>query len=221
MTDPLRVLIADDHPLFRTGLRLALDHTDGIEVVGEAKTGVEAVELSASLRPDIVVMDLDLPELRGVDATRRVVAESPQLRVLVLTMFDDDDSVFAAMRAGARGYLLKGSDQADIARAVRAVAAGEAIFGPSVAHRIIDFFARPRPASAPPAFPQLSAREREVLDLVAAGRSNQAIAGELFLSQKTVRNHISNIFAKLQIADRSQAIVLAREAGLGTPHDPA
>jgi DNA-binding NarL/FixJ family response regulator len=219
--EPLHVLIADDHPLFRTGLRLALDHTDGIEVVGEAATGVEAVQMSATLQPDIVVMDLDLPELHGVEAIRRVVAESPHVRVLVLTMFDDDDSVFAAMRAGARGYLLKGAGQTDIARAVRGIAADEAIFGPSVAQRIIDFFAKPRPPGAPPAFPQLSPREREVLDLVAAGRSNHAIAARLVLSHKTVRNHLSNIFSKLQVAHRSEAIVLAREAGLGVPHDPA
>ncbi len=219
MNEPVHVLIADDHPLFRTGLRLALDHTDGIEVVGEATTGAKAVQLCAELQPDIVVMDLDLPELHGVEATRRVMQDSPHIRVLVLTMFDDDDSVFAAMRAGARGYLLKGADQADIARAIRAMAAGEAIFGPSVAQRIIDFFAKPRPPGVLPVLPQLSAREREVLDLVAAGRSNQAIASRLVLSQKTVRNHLSNIFSKLQVADRSEAIVLAREAGLGIPRD--
>ena len=217
MNEPVHVLIADDHPLFRTGLRLALDHSEGIEVVGEAATGTEAVRLAGQLQPDIVVMDLDLPELHGVEATRRLVADSPHIRVLVLTMFEDDDSVFAAMRAGARGYLLKGADQADIARAIRAMAAGEAIFGPSVAQRIIDFFARPRSPGAAPILPQLSAREREVLDLVAAGRSNAAIASRLVLSQKTVRNHLSNIFSKLQVADRSEAIVLAREAGLGLP----
>jgi DNA-binding NarL/FixJ family response regulator len=213
----VQVVIADDHPLFRGGLRLALDHAAGVQVVGEASDGVAAVQLAASLQPDVVVMDLDLPGLHGVEATRRVVAESPHIAVLVLTMFDDDDSVFAAMRAGARGYLLKGADQAGIARAVRALASGEAIFGPSVAQRIVDFFAKPRPAGQPVAFPQLSAREREVLDLVAAGRSNAAIAADLVLSHKTVRNHMSNIFTKLQVADRSEAIVLARGAGLGRP----
>ena len=219
MNEPVHVLIADDHPLFRTGLRLALDHSEGIEVVGEAATGTEAVRLAGQLQPDIVVMDLDLPELHGVEATRRLVADSPHIRVLVLTMFEDDDSVFAAMRAGARGYLLKGADQADIARALQAMSAGEAIFGPSVAQRIIDFFAKPRPPGEPPVLPQLSAREREVLDLLAAGRSNSAIASRLVLSQKTVRNHLSNIFSKLQVADRSEAIVLAREAGLGLPRE--
>lgn len=220
MSEPLRVLVADDHPLFRSGLRMALDHTDGMEVVGEAATGLEVVRLAEELCPDVVVMDLDLPELHGVEATRRVVTRCPTVGVLVLTMFGDDDSVFAAMRAGARGYLLKGSDQAEIVRAVRALAAGEALFGPSVAERIVEFFSRPRPAGAPPPFPQLSAREREVLDLVAAGRSNQAIASRLVLSHKTVRNHLSNIFSKLQVADRSEAIVRAREAGLGRPPDP-
>lgn len=220
MSEPVRVLVADDHPLFRTGLRMALDHTDGIQVVGEAATGLEVVQLAEELRPDVVVMDLDLPELHGVEATRRVVTRCPSVGVLVLTMFGDDDSVFAAMRAGARGYLLKGSDQAEIVRAVRAVAAGEALFGPSVAERIVEFFSRPRPPGAPPPFPQLSAREREVLDLVAAGRSNQAIASRLVLSHKTVRNHLSNIFSKLQVADRSEAIVRAREAGLGRSSDP-
>lgn len=219
-SEPLHVLVVDDHPMFRAGLMMALAHTDGIEVVGTATDGMEAVQLAGSLQPDVVVMDLDLPRLHGVEATRRVVAESPHIAVLVLTMFDDDDSVFAAMRAGARGYLLKGSDQEDIARAVQALGRGEAIFGPTVARRIIDFFAKPRPAGEPPAFPQLSAREREVLDLVAGGRSNQAIAARLVLSHKTVRNH-PNIFSKLQVADRAQAIVLAREAGLGAPRDPA
>lgn len=221
MTGSLQILVVEDHPMFRAGLRMALDRTDGIEVVGEAVDGEEAVQLAASLQPDIVVMDLDLPRLHGVEATRRIVAASPHIAVLVLTMFDDDDSVFAALRAGARGYLLKGADQADIARAVQALGEGEAIFGPTVAHRIIDFFSKPRPAGEPPAFPQLSVREREVLDLVASGRSNQAIAARLVLSHKTVRNHLSNIFGKLQVADRAEAIVLAREAGLGSPRDPA
>ncbi len=217
MSETVHVLIADDHPMFRGGLRMALDHAQGIQVVGEATNGIEAVQLAASLQPDVVVMDLDLPGLHGVEATRRVVTESPHIAVLVLTMFDDDDSVFAAMRAGARGYLLKGADQAEIARAVLALASGEAIFGPTVARRIIEFFTKPRPADQPVAFPQLSAREREVLGLVAAGKSNSAIASALVLSNKTVRNHLSNIFSKLQVADRSEAIVLAREAGLGRP----
>jgi DNA-binding NarL/FixJ family response regulator len=173
------------------------------------------VELAEAAQPDVVVMDLHMPGLDGVAATREIVRVSPHVAVLVLTMFDDDDSVFAAMRAGARGYVLKGANQADVVRAVHLVGAGGAMFGPAVAQRVIEFFARPRPATTPIAFPELTDREHEVLDLLAAGHSNSTIASRLRISDKTVRNHVSNIFTKLAVADRAQAIVRAREAGLG------
>jgi DNA-binding NarL/FixJ family response regulator len=212
--DPLRVLVADDHPLFRQGLRTAIEAGDGVEVVGEAETGVEAVALTLELQPDVVVMDVQMPERNGIEATREIVGQSPHVGVLVLTMFEDDDSVFAAMRAGARGYLLKGSDHDEIVRAIRAVSSGEAIFGPAIATRLMAYFAA-SPGGPAQAFPELTAREREVLELIAQGHSNAAIADRLVLSQKTVRNHVSNIFTKLQVLDRAQAIVKAREAGLG------
>lgn len=211
------VLVADDHPLFRQGLRTAIDGAEGCEVVCEAKTGAEAIERALELQPDVVVMDLQMPERNGIEATREIVAQSPHVAVLVLTMFEDDDSVFAAMRAGARGYLLKGSDQGEIVRAIRAVSSGEAIFGQAIATRLMAYFAA-SPGGPVQAFPELTAREREVLGLIAQGKSNAAIAQQLVLSQKTVRNHVSNIFTKLQVLDRAQAIVKAREAGIGTPN---
>jgi DNA-binding NarL/FixJ family response regulator len=213
--DQLRVLICDDHPVFRNGLRMLLSAQDGIDVVGDASTGREAVSRADELQPDVVVMDLQMPELNGIEATREIVATSPHVKVLVLTMFEDDDSVFAAMRAGARGYLLKGADQDEIVRAIEAVGSGEAIFGPRVAARVIEYFTTPQPTHAAQAFPELTAREREVLERIARGESNATIARHFVLSQKTVRNHVSNIFTKLQVADRAQAIVRAREAGLG------
>ena len=216
--EPLRVLLADDHPVFRQGLRTTIEAATDVEVAGEAKTGDEAVEQALALQPDVVIMDLQMPERNGIEATREIVAQSPHVGVLVLTMFEDDDSVFAAMRAGARGYLLKGSDHDEIVRAIRAVASGEAIFGPAIATRLMSYFSAAAGGPAQ-AFPELTAREREVLELIAQGRSNAAIAQQLVLSQKTVRNHVSNIFTKLQVLDRSQAIVKAREAGLGErPH---
>ena len=218
MTQPveLRIVVADDHPLYRRGLATLLDAQPGWSVVGQADTGLAAVAATAEHRPDVVVMDLHMPELDGVEATRRVITNQPTVAVLILTMFDDDDSVFTAMRAGARGYLLKGADQAEIVRAVTAIGSGEAIFGPTVAQRIVEFFAAPRPAAVSPVFPELTAREHQVLDLIAAGRSNADIAASLVLSHKTVRNHVSNIFTKLRVADRATAIVRARQAGLGT-----
>lgn len=213
--EPLRVLVADDHPLFRQGLRTAIDADDGFEVVGEAETGAEAVARALELQPDVVVMDLQMPERNGIEATRDIVAASPHVGILVLTMFEDDDSVFAAMRAGARGYLLKGSDHDEIVRAIRAVSSGEAIFGPAIATRLMAYFAA-SPDGPAQAFPELTAREREVLELIAQGRSNAQIAEGLVLSQKTVRNHVSNVFTKLQVLDRAQAIVKAREAGMGS-----
>jgi DNA-binding NarL/FixJ family response regulator len=213
--DPLRVLIADDHPLFRNGLRALLTSLPEFELVREAATGTEALSIAEELQPDVVVMDLQMPELDGIEATRRLIARSPHVGVLVLTMFQDDDSVFAAMRAGARGYVLKGADHGEIVRAIRAVANGEAIFGPAIAKRVIEYFAVPRSTVPSSAFPELTNREREVLELIAQGENNATIARRLHLSTKTVRNHVSNIFAKLQVADRAQAIVRARDAGLG------
>ena len=215
----LRVLIADDHPLFRSGLRALLGALPDTAVAGEATTGEEAVALAAELQPDLVVMDLQMPGISGIEATRRILDASPHIAVLVVTMFEDDYSVFAAMRAGARGYVLKDTDEEDMLHAIRAVGKGEAIFSPAVARRVIDFFTGTRStverAVPTRAFPELTDREREVLDLIAQGLSNAELADRLSLSPKTVRNHISNIFAKLQVTDRAQAIVRARKAGLG------
>lgn len=208
------VLIADDHPLVLSGLRALLETLDGIEVVGQAADGREAVSLALSLRPDVVVMDLQMPEVDGIDATRQIVSRLPGAAVLVLTMHDDDASVFAAIRAGARGYLLKGAAQEDVARAIAAVSRGEAIFGPALAGRLIQFFNAPPEAASMP-FPQLTDREREILDLMAGGLTNAEIAERLFLSSKTVSNNVSVIFDKLQVAGRPKAIVQARNAGLG------
>ena len=214
--EPLRVLVCDDHPVYRDGLRMLLSSLDGLDVVGTAADGREDVRLTGELQPDVVVMDLQMPELNGIEATARMTSEHPHVAVLVLTMYDDDESVFAAMRAGARGYLLKGAAQDVIARAITSVASGEAIFGPAVARKVAAYFSGGAPAAAPvEAFPQLTPREREVLDLLAAGRTNAQIASTLYLSQKTVRNSVSNIFAKLQVAGRTEAVIRAREAGLG------
>ncbi|HEY9353099.1 MAG TPA: response regulator transcription factor [Nocardioides sp.] len=209
-----RLLIADDHPAFRRGLELMLADIDDVEIVGTAETGLRAVELAEQLAPDVILMDLRMPDLDGIEATRRLSRSTPTTAVVVLTMFEDDDSVFAAMRAGARGYLLKGADQDEIARAVLAAAAGEALFGPEIARRVIAHFASGSGSTAA-AFPSLTSREREVLEMVAAGKGNATIAHELMISLKTVRNHVSNIFTKLQVSGRSAAIVKARDAGLG------
>jgi DNA-binding NarL/FixJ family response regulator len=212
---PLRVLVVDDHPVFLAGLAGLLDADPRTEVVGQATTGAEAIGMAAQAQPDAVIMDLQLPDMNGIEVTRTITQTSPHIGVLVLTMFDDDDSVFAAMRAGARGYLLKGAGQEEILHAVTAVGSGTAVFGPSIAQRIIDYFAGHGPAATVPPFPELTEREREILGLVAGGSSNAEIAERLFLAAKTVRNHVSNIFSKLQVADRAQAIVRARKAGLG------
>jgi DNA-binding NarL/FixJ family response regulator len=214
----IRVLIADDHPFFRDGLRVLLEATPDTELVGEATDGDEAATLAAESRPDVILMDLRMPGLGGIEATRKVLEENRETAVLVVTMVEDDDSVFAAMRAGARGYLLKGADRDEMLLAIRAVARGEAVFGPGIARRLIQYFSSPTPASSRTprsVFPELTDREREILDLIAAGKNNQEIAENLYLSLKTVRNYVSNIFTKLQVADRAQAIVRAREAGLG------
>lgn len=208
------MLIADDHPLFRDGMHGLLESVEGIEVVGEAGTGAEAVARALDLRPDVVLMDVNMPEKNGIAATREILASEPGVGVLVVTMLEDDDSVFAAMRAGALGYLLKGAHQEEVLRAITAVANGEAIFGPGVARRVMGLFSTERPET-PQAFPELTEREREILDLIARGRNNAEISAELFLSLKTVQNHVSNIFRKLRVADRVQAAIRAREAGMG------
>lgn len=213
----LRVLLADDSAPFRAGFCAALAGDESIDIVGEASDGNEALGMAGALQPDAVVMDLSMPGIDGIEATRRLVQRSPHIAVLVLTMFDDDESVFAAMRAGARGYLVKGAKREDIVRAIRAVAAGEAIFGPAVARRISDYFGNQSQPSAVPSdpFPELTDREGQVLEMMASGQNNTVIAQRLSLSPKTVRNHASNIFTKLLVADRAQAIIRARDAGLG------
>jgi DNA-binding NarL/FixJ family response regulator len=209
---PLRVVVADDHPLVREGMRAVLSTDPSVTLVGEAADGDRAVAVAVEQAPDVVVMDLQMPGLSGVEATRALADRAPEVAVLVVTMHEDDDSVFAAMRAGARGYLLKGAEREDLLRALHAVAAGDAIFGPRIAERIAAQFSGDR-GSDP--FTELTRREHEVLELIAAGRSNSEIARTLVVAPKTVRNHISNIFAKLRVDDRAQAIVRAREAGLG------
>lgn len=216
----LRVVLVDDHPMVREGLRAVLEHLGGAEVVGEAGDGEEAVRVVGDTRPDVVVMDLTMPGLSGIEATRRLVDADPGLGVLVLTMSEDDASVFAALRAGARGYVLKGASGTELLAAVGSVARGEAVYGAAVAGRIRRFLTegldRGLPADPSP-FPELTAREREILDLLADGLANADIARTLFLSPKTVRNIVSAVYAKLQVADRAQAVVRARQAGLGTP----
>ncbi len=212
--DPIRVLIAEDNPRFREGLVALLRSTSFFEVAGEAGTGDEAVARARAVQPDVILMDIRMPGLDGIEATRRIVQDSPHIAVLALTMLEDDDSVFAAMRAGARGYLLKGALKAEILRAIQDVASGEAIFGPAIARRLMQYFAAVRPPGLAEAFPDLTDREGEILVLIAQGRTNPEIADRLGLSLKTVRNYVSNIFTKLQVADRAQAVVRAREAGL-------
>ncbi len=214
MTDPIRVLIADDHPVFRDGLASLLEPLPDLEVVGRAADGVEAVELTLALRPDVVIMDVQMPRLNGVDATRQIVAQAPETGIVMITMGEDDSTVFAAVRAGARGYLLKGAEQSEIVRAITTVHAGGVVFGASLAARIAAVFAH-GPAPSAEAFPQLTDREREVLDLIAAGKSNGQIAAALYLSPKTVRNNVSMILTKLQATDRSAMIIRARDAGFG------
>ncbi|MCC6188220.1 MAG: response regulator transcription factor [Anaerolineales bacterium] len=220
--DRLRVLIADDHPLFRKGMRDLLESLAEVEVVGEAATGEEAIALASGLAPDVIVMDLQMPGGTGISATRQILDASPHIRILMVTLFDDSESVFTALRAGARGYVVKDTDAGEMARAVIAVGRGEAIFSPAIANRLIDFFAIPYPTVPKEVFPTLTEREREILGLIAEGYANPDIAEQLSLSVKTVHNYVSNIFSKLQVADRTQAILRAREAGLGqNPAAPA
>src|SRR5258706_2656906 len=214
--EPLTVVIADDHQFFRDGVRALLDAQPGMECVGEAATGEEAVRLSTEVQPDVVLMDVQMPGMSGVEATRQIVSSSPQIRVLVVTMFEDDHLVFAAMRAGARGYLLKGTRHEDMVRAILAVGSGDAIFSPAIAARMADYFAALQPGGPTQVFPDLSSREREILALLAQGYKNAEIADRLVISPKTVRNYVSNIISKLQVPDRAQAILRAKDAGLGT-----
>jgi DNA-binding NarL/FixJ family response regulator len=209
------VLLADDHPTFRRGLGALFESLPDVEVVGEAADGESAVALAGELKPDVVVMDLNMPGVNGVEATRRIVAADPGVAVLVLTMLDEDESVFAAMRAGARGYVVKGADTEDVLRALASVARGDAVFGPAVASRVLSYLTRPLSARDPMLFPELSEREREVLELIARGLSNNEIARKLVVSPKTVRNHVSSVFTKLQVSDRAEAMTRARKAGLG------
>lgn len=211
----IRILIADDHPLFRDGLRTLLESVEDTGVVAEAATGDEAVTLAAECVPDVVLMDIQMPGLNGIEATRRIVEHNKHIHVLMLTMFEDDDSVFTAVRAGACGYLLKGARQNETLRAIRAVANGEVIFGPGIAQRVMRFFANPKSATLVPAFPELTVREYEILNLIAQRCSNAEIAARLVLSPKTVRNYVSTILDKLHVADRAEAVAAARSAGLG------
>jgi len=217
----IRVLLADDHPPFREGLRALLRSEGELEMVGETGTGDEAIAQATALQPDVILMDLQMPRVNGIEATRRILATSPHISVLMLTMFEDDDSVFASLQAGARGYVLKGAPKAEIVRAIRGVSQGEAIFGPPIAKRLMQYFATLRPpanaraAGAVLLFPELTEREQEILGLLAQHLTNAEIAERLVLSPKTVRNHVSNIFSKLQVATRAQAIIRAREVGLG------
>ena len=214
MTEAIRVLLVDDHPLVRGGLRALLASEPVVTIVGEATNGAEAISRALELEPDVILMDLHMLEMNGIEATRQILRAQPRIGIIALTMLEDDDTVFAAMRAGARGYLLKGADEAEVLRAIHAVAHGEAIFSPAIAGRLIQFFASVRPVPPAHLFPELTEREREILGMIARGKSNPEIAEELTLSPKTVSNHVSNIFAKLQVVDRAQAVLRAQQAGI-------
>jgi len=214
----IRIVVADDHAVVREGLRALIGAVDGYELVGTAATGREAVRAAVTLKPHVLVMDVNMPDGSGLEATRELSRVAPDVGVLMLTMYDDDESVFAAMRAGALGYVLKGADPENIVRAIASVAAGEAIFGPGIARRAVAYLSAPRQSE--PAFPELTAREREVLDLIAAGLGNATIAARLGVSTNTIGNHVSSIFGKLRVASRAEAIVRARDAGLGQQPGP-
>lgn len=213
--EPVTVLIADDHQFFRDGVHILLDAQPDMECVGEAANGKEAVRMTIETQPDVVLMDVQMPDMSGVEATRQIMNNSPHIRVLMVTMFEDDSLVFAAMRAGARGYLLKGARHEDMVRAIRAVSSGDAIFSPAIAAKLVNYFAALQPSHPSTVFPELSSRERDILALLAQGLKNMEIAERLVISPKSVRNYVSNIISKLQVADRTQAILRAKEAGWG------
>jgi DNA-binding NarL/FixJ family response regulator len=216
---PIRVLIADDHALFREGLHAILKSVPDIEIIGEAGTGQETLTLASDLSPDVILMDIQMPDLNGVEATQHILKVQPDTGIIIVTMLEDDDSLFSAMRAGARGYVLKGADKAEMLKSIRAVAEGEALFGPAIAARLLNFFhdkpVQQKSETSPIAFPDLTDREREVLACIARGDTNTEIAEQLTISLKTVRNHVSSIFNKLQVTNRAQAALRARDAGLG------
>jgi len=216
--NPIRILIVDDHALFREGVHAILKAVPDIEIVGETGTGEEAITLASNLKPDVILMDIQMPDLNGVEATHRILQKQPEIGIIIVTMLEDDDSLFSAMRAGARGYVLKGADKAEMLKSIRAVAEGEALFGPAIATRLLSFFDKnpmPLDESLPPPFPDLTEREQEILAFIARGNTNTEIAEQLSISLKTVRNHVSNIFNKLQVTNRAQAAIRARDAGLG------
>lgn len=216
MTDsPIRLFIADDHALFREGLRALLSATSGITWVGEAASGEDALAGIAESRPDVVLVDINMPGINGIEATRRILRNHPEIGVIMVTMLEDDASVFAAIRAGAKGYVLKGAHHEELLQSVRAVARGQVLFGPAIAARVAHFFANARPLEAEKPLPELTEREREILALIARHQTNPEIAQQLGISDKTIRNHVSNILNKLQVVDRAQAIARARRAGLG------
>ena len=217
---PIRVLIADDHALFREGVLAILKSVPDIEIVGEAGTGKEAINLASNLAPDVILMDIQMPDINGVEATQRILKTQPDTGIIIVTMLEDDDSLFSAMRAGALGYVLKGADKAEMLKSIRAVAEGEALFGPGIAVRLLNFFRntpiKPKGELSSAKFPELTEREREILDCIARGDTNTEIAEQLTISLKTVRNHVSNIFNKLQVTNRTQAAIRARDAGFGS-----
>jgi len=218
--DTIHILIADDQAITRSGLRTLLESVPDLEIVGEATNGVEVIELAAALQPDVILMDLRMPEINGIEATRRIHRASPHIGILVVTMFADDTSVFPAIRAGARGYLLKDADQTELVQAIKMVARGGVIFSAGIAHKVLQYFSAPPPNVPKQAFDELTNRERDILDLIARGYTNAEIAEQLGLSPKTVSNNVSNVLQKLQAVDRAKLMLMALEAGLGQPDNP-